>query len=532
MKKEKKQSGFENLPGCAAEYIRLVIKKMRWQKKVRGDVQAELIAHFEDALKDCKTNEEREKTAKEIISEFGDAKMLAILARRAKKRCRPLWQKILIRSFQIIGIIILYIEACNIYINSGKPNISVNYVEWLNKQVRAGRDESLNSAPLIKRAVELYVNEPNWLKESKANWPSDFNEIELKALKNCLAQNAQAFETLSTALKKPNYWNIYDTNQSVISTFLPSIGNYRKLAMTMIWQIKYLSYNNNLDEAVDKAIELCDFGQRMEGNGTLVEQLVGMAIESKGLSTVFEVADKSALTPKQLIKIQNFLQIHSNDKVIDLNGEKVFFYDFVQQHFTDDGKGGGKPFRRDGTGLVGKNRFQMIFNILTFNLPDKKEVIKQIDNMYDTCQKEIDTDNRNTREELHKAAIEDLPILLKLILPADEKVAETSWRLKTERDALIGTVAILRYHNQFGRYPDSFNELLIKGFINRIPYDTCRNGPLTYRKTEDNFILYSYGENLKDDGGKVIYDEHGRPQQSAKDDSDRVFWPVVQNKAK
>ena len=103
---------FKDLPTCAAEYIRLVIKKMRWKKKVRADVQAELIAHFEDALKECKSDEEKEETAKKIIADFGDAKIIAILARRGKKRCRPIWVKALIKAFQMtgvaIGLFILY----------------------------------------------------------------------------------------------------------------------------------------------------------------------------------------------------------------------------------------------------------------------------------------------------------------------------------------------------------------------------------------------------------------------------------------
>ena len=92
MKENDIKNQFENLPVCAVDYIKLVIKKMRWKKKVRGDVQAELIAHFEDALRECKTNEEKEKKAKEVIENFGDAKLIATLARRAKKRCRPMWQ--------------------------------------------------------------------------------------------------------------------------------------------------------------------------------------------------------------------------------------------------------------------------------------------------------------------------------------------------------------------------------------------------------------------------------------------------------
>ena len=244
MRKEKEQFGFENLPDCAADYIRLVIKKMRWRKKARKDVQAELIAHFEDVLKDCKTIEEKEGTAKELISNFGDAKVLAVLARRAKKRCQPMWVKILIHSLQILGIIILYIAICAGYIGIGKPNISANYVEWLNDYVRGGRNESLNSAPMIKKAAEISIDEPNWLKESNASWPSDFNEIQLKELENWLAQNTEVLETLRNALKKPYYWNIYDTNESdfikggPFGSLMKSLSKQRMLARAMNWQVR------------------------------------------------------------------------------------------------------------------------------------------------------------------------------------------------------------------------------------------------------------------------------------------------------
>ena len=78
------------LPGCAEEYIKLIIKKMRYRRKVRQDVREELTAHFEDELKDCATDEDKEQKARQLIAGFGDVKLLAVLLRRAKKRCRPL----------------------------------------------------------------------------------------------------------------------------------------------------------------------------------------------------------------------------------------------------------------------------------------------------------------------------------------------------------------------------------------------------------------------------------------------------------
>ncbi len=97
----------EHLPACAVEFVRQLLKKMRYRRTVRDDVQAELSAHFEDELRDCKTNTEKEQKAKQVLTEFGDLKMLAILMRRAKKRCRPLWRTAVARAFQAAGVLIL-----------------------------------------------------------------------------------------------------------------------------------------------------------------------------------------------------------------------------------------------------------------------------------------------------------------------------------------------------------------------------------------------------------------------------------------
>jgi hypothetical protein len=58
--KNRIETEIDKLPLCAAEYISFIIRKMRYRKRVRADVRAELTAHFEDELKDCATAELRE----------------------------------------------------------------------------------------------------------------------------------------------------------------------------------------------------------------------------------------------------------------------------------------------------------------------------------------------------------------------------------------------------------------------------------------------------------------------------------------
>jgi len=61
MAREPERSDLAGLPEEARAFIRHVIRKMRYRKKVRAEVQAELVAHFEDELKDCQTPPQREE---------------------------------------------------------------------------------------------------------------------------------------------------------------------------------------------------------------------------------------------------------------------------------------------------------------------------------------------------------------------------------------------------------------------------------------------------------------------------------------
>ena len=148
------------LPQCADEYIAAVVKKMRGGRSARRSVRSELVAHFEDELKDCATTPQREEKARRLIESFGEAKLLGVLCRRAKKRCRPLWAKTVVRSLQVLGIVVLYFLMCSGRLFVGRPNVTVDYAAALSEQVRQGRDESLNAKPYFDEAAKLSDAQP------------------------------------------------------------------------------------------------------------------------------------------------------------------------------------------------------------------------------------------------------------------------------------------------------------------------------------------------------------------------------------
>ena len=131
--------GEKGLPQNASEYIEQVVKKVRYRFKVRCEVAEELGDHFIDGLAECENEQQRQERAERLIGEFGDAGRLAALIRRGKKRCRPLWEKAIIRSVQATGVIILLFGLYTCWFVSGGAVIRIDYLAKCNQL--CGADE-------------------------------------------------------------------------------------------------------------------------------------------------------------------------------------------------------------------------------------------------------------------------------------------------------------------------------------------------------------------------------------------------------
>ena len=115
----------------------------------------------------------------------------------------------------------------------------------------------------------------------------------------------------------------------------------------------------------------------------LIEQLVGVAIEGLAhgsISMILETTDVSAVTLKDIQeKLQEeFARPHD---VINLDGEKVFLYDYIQRSFTDDGSGGGRMLARGLPVAIGDWK-SGLWRFVTFSYPDRKEVTARVDRYY------------------------------------------------------------------------------------------------------------------------------------------------------
>ena len=73
---------------------------------------------------------------------------------------------------------------------------------------------------------------------------------------------------------------------------------------------------------------------------------------------------------------------------------------------------------------------------------------------------------------------------------------------EARRRIVVTAIALKRYELKHGKYPTMLSDLA-PAFISSVPLDPVDGKPLRYRLAGGNFLLYSVGENGKDDGGNA-----------------------------
>jgi hypothetical protein len=527
------------LPRCAAEYIDLVVRKMGYRRKVRAEVREELAGHFEDALRGITDEQERVERAMAIIKGFGEAKVLATLIRRGKKRCRPMWVKVLIGCFQAVSIAIFALVGYIVLLLTGKPYISIDYVAQLNKMVRPVADESLNATPYYDRAGALLSPEPNDLPNP---WRDQATASQLAAGREWVAGNAAAIEEVCKGNEKPYAWETYSTSDgSMMAVKMPNLVSRKSLSSLLSWKAWLDAQDGNCGGAFENVRQCYLLGQHMEAKGTLIEQLVAAALEARAVNAARGIIAIPDVGSDLLAKFQADYEelLARSDFRMHFEGESMCFEDAVQRTFTKSGR--LCPLALGGTlrtimSTSGSGSEEWVWDeiigssYMLLTHPDKEKTLEQAKGFYDRAQ-QLASKNPFQVRTIHPTMVEYTEqlmkgnVMLRVLLPAVDRIVLLSWRTNADCHALITQIAAERYKREKGAYPDSLEELQQAGYLKEIPMDPWSDKPLVYRKTAEGYTLYSVGTNFVDDGGKSVNSKGKTLASPNLDGLDMVFWP-------
>ena len=443
-----------------------------------------------------------------------------------------------IKSWVFLSVFLAAL-LCHINIDAAqtedKPVIRVNYVAMLNVLGKAGRDENLNAAPYYKKAFKLYVKPPERISADVEAWPKDLPEEKQTLLEDWFSANSNALEQLKLGAQKPYYWSEYQ-GSFVAAVLMPGLQQARILMRAICLRAKLSATKGDFKEAFSDLLVCHQFGEHFTGPKNLVEQLVGISIRKYTVEVAFQILDKEKPATKLLKDFQEKLQVLSTkqSRIIDFTFDKFFVYDVIQRMFTDDGKGGGHVFK--GSGKQKYNRPEDLKELAAELTPteeqlrewekmERRQTTELTDKVFeylDGAGQRIPAQLHGEGKDLEKAVeeiIKDNP-MLKVLLPAYGRVLELAHRGKAETDALIVALGLLQYKAEKRQFPASLTELISADYLKELPIDPYSGKPLAYKRTENNFMLYSFGADFDDDGG--VRSKWGEGEQGG----DQVFWPV------
>ncbi len=564
----------EHLPASAASYIKLVIKYMHYRRIARQEVADELTDHFEQALEDCHTDPEKQKQAQQLIDSFGDPKLLAVLLRRAKKRCRPLWMTLVARGTVAAVILVVSFALYVVWFVSGKPIVKIDYLVLINQMKRPDAFEADNGWPHYEKAISLLV-EPKWnSEEAKIIRSADksvytrFSNVdanEQQMLRKWIAQNENAWQEYVKGGRKPYCFKkvdypAKDAEKWIYFIPLPEVSSLKYLCYLGLWRARILADEGKIKNALDDLLNVARAGRQWQSS-FFPSYLAGIAVtrdacrDILGLLATYDVNDRELSW--LATEISELFAEGYPEQNMGIN--KLVFLDLVQHLFTDSGPGGGhlipSKLSRVADQLeqlpVKKRPYQKLIedfpqykeNIGNIMLTSyamshalRNETVQKAEEVFDR----VTRISRMTPYQRKEAGLNDkmaiysnLPIRKYLIIHLFQpewivQASEIRFKFKATYEAVETILAALLWQRANGNFPQRLEQLTESGYLTALPADPYSNTTLIYRRTDKGFILYSVGPNFTDESGKTVPDDT--------DDfkmwyelGDKVFWPVEKN---
>jgi hypothetical protein len=363
-----------------------------------------------------------------------------------------------------------------------------------------------------------------------------------------LKANEKPLSVVIEATKRPDYFNPLVSRWSekepswLIGALLPGVQKCRELATALLARAMLKVAEGKGDDVWQDLLACHRLARLVSRGATLIELLVGIAIDQIATNADLAYLERSKLTSKQILdRLKDLRALPPLAPVADkiALGERLFYLDSVQ-HIRRGGIGimenlsGGKtekPTKEELEGL-GKidwepalrdgNRWynRMVAAMRLKDRASRKQALDKIE-------KDIkEMKARSTEpEQLAKLLMaKNMPagkvekevstavgkaignVAITLLMPAIWKVQDAHDRGMQVQRNLHVAFALAAYQRDNDRYPAKLDDLAPK-YLATVPDDLFSGKPLIYRPSPTGYLFYSVGANGKDEGGRW-YDDN------------------------
>jgi len=313
-----------------------------------------------------------------------------------------------------------------------------------------------------------------------------------------LASNREALAGWDAAAKLPDF----QVPESNFNDLVPYLSDWKKLAQVAEVRENFLLHNGQDKGAFDQILDHVQLGQRMQNaHGPLIDYLVGTAVRGMGLIQMQRRVGKTHLNPDQLKDYIRQLGSAPDEEAAAFANTIKAEYQFQIGYL--DAMRQGKMTNSDSGGYY----LRPMRWLPLFNFSQTKALFAEEDNRLVQAAPHHFNEAKLSDLDLHRPSIVSMyssgnwtgQILFYMTMPAIIPSLATKSKGDTQLQATRIILALRAYQLTHGNLPSDLNAL-VPEFLDAVPPDDFDGQPLRY--APDRKIVYSVGQNLKDDGGK------------------------------
>jgi hypothetical protein len=395
----------------------------------------------------------------------------------------------------------------------------------------------LNSYMKKRAKLAPEVSHSIWDQQGQAS-TRPWEEKDYPHIAGWLKANEKPIAIVIEACDRPDYYNPLvsrikgDSFGWIVGALLPAIQKCRELAAALTARAMLYTSAGKTDAAWRDLLACHRLGRQVARGGTLIEELVGIAIDQIASNTDLAFIERAGLPSGKILDclkdLQSLPPMPSIAEKIDVT-ERLTYLQVIQMLRRDASKSIGilndptlklteeerKALEKIDWEPAIKNATQWYDRIIAaIRLKDRVAREKE----FDKIDKELEMLVKESKEpgRLSKVILENVKdgnnvakvisdVLIGLLMPAFRKLVAAQDRTMQKERNLHLAFALAAFKSDQGKYPAKLADLGPK-YLATVPDDLYSGKALIYKPSDKGYLLYSVGANGKDDDGRDAAD--------------------------
>ncbi len=340
-------------------------------------------------------------------------------------------------------------------------------------------------------------------------WPTNSSATEIREDQALLATVAHSNHAAFVLLKQGVEYDVYQTAMpTTTSVLVPHIQPFLTLGRALVLKCSYELNIGQFDAAIESALVLTRFGWLMaDGNSTLIEYLVGVAIYGMGLTRCEKLSQDDRMTVAQLRRLGHELgQYAGRGQAL----RRAFFGEYQFTLVATKELQTGNSCIEDFMNI----KRHRVLSFIGRRVLHENRTAHLYSDFYRTMAKNsllvyADMDLTDFTS-LKSDRLSNIGLLLRpnpvgrilfvITVPSMESTLSHVCYTEMHASAVRVLVACHAYKRERGELPETLDQL-VPAYLDAVPRDPYDGKPMRYSKSKA--IIYAVGVDLVDSNGSI-----------------------------